>query len=261
MSRSSTSLTSELSLTPELYKARAQHPFTGLNEHELNLNSGDIVDVIMEDDPWALVRNSRNESGCVPLEYLKPVVPWPEPVAEPVEAALPPPRPIIKNPTNSIAKECAQCCCFFCLSLALMIFYAVALSESPEVSELSCGKVMWYTLCVTTGQGFASILILCVRMMNYLSDPDIDEEPLYDAICCWFVYAVSSFVNSSLLLEQVLNLSTDCRQQVEEYKLFWFAAQFQAYSWLGVLGLIALYFSCFIFCGIRQKISDWEKSG
>jgi len=91
MSRSSTSLTAEL------YQARAQYPFTGNTENELNLNRGDIVDVIEEDHPWALVRNSRNEDGYVPLDYL-------EAVAEPVEAAPPPPRPIIKNPTDRRAK-------------------------------------------------------------------------------------------------------------------------------------------------------------
>jgi len=88
---------SETSLTAELYQARALYPFTGNTDNELTLARGEIVDVIEEDEPWALVRNLNNADGYVPLNYL-------EPVSEPNAAPPPPPRPVIKNPTDRGAK-------------------------------------------------------------------------------------------------------------------------------------------------------------
>jgi len=75
----------------ELYQARALYAFIGDTDNEINMKRGEIVDVIEEDEPWAFVRNLKLEDGYVPLNYLTPV-------AEPANA--PPPRPIIKNPTD-----------------------------------------------------------------------------------------------------------------------------------------------------------------
>jgi len=77
----------------ELYQARVLYNFSANTENELTLNKGEIVFVCEEDEPWALVRNINDDDGYVPLNYL-------EPLAEPDVAPPPPPRPMVKNPTD-----------------------------------------------------------------------------------------------------------------------------------------------------------------
>jgi len=156
-----------------------------------------------------------------------------------------------------------KCCCYCWCTLGFSIFLAVVLAGSPEVSEISCGKVMWYNMCICACQGFGSILILTLAFLfAYVSPDDVEVPSVLAAVAVFFffLWCVTSVVNCSLLLEQVLNISSDCQRQIEEYNLFWVAVQIQAYSLLGILGLIALNMCCSLFIIKGLKCIDRLKS-
>jgi len=150
--------------------------------------------------------------------------------------------------------EAAQFC-YFAVALGFNIFYIVALAESPEVSEIPCGKVMWYTLCISTGMGLGALLMFFYNKdkLKNVQEQQSLEDSSPAALCFGCLWCIGALVNCSLLMDQVLNISSDCKQEIEVHNLFWLAVQIQAYSFLAMLGLIALMFFCLGFCAIIIK--------
>jgi len=140
--------------------------------------------------------------------------------------------------------------CYLCINLGFTIFYIVALAENPGVSEVGCAKVMYYTFIITVASGLLSLCTAFLKkdkVATELNDISVPE------MCFTCVFSVGVIVNCSLLLDQVLNISQECEEQVEVFNLFWVAAQMQAYLFLSAMGLIALAFFCVGFCAIVAK--------
>jgi len=137
--------------------------------------------------------------------------------------------------------------------LGLAIFYVCALAMNPEVSEIPCGKVMWYTMCIQTGALLLGIPIMLYKKeqleqlkdLQNLQDPKQFENPVSGpASCLACLINIGMFVNNALLLDQVLNISSECQAQIEGHSIFWHAAQFQAYAFLSTICLIGLLCCC-----------------
>jgi len=147
----------------------------------------------------------------------------------------------------------AAACCITPM-LGLGIFYVVALAMSPEVSEIGCGKVMWYTMCIQTGVLLLSIPIFISKreqleqikeIQQHLQDPSELKNPASATeTCISCLLTIGGLVNNSLLLDQVLNISSECQAQIEGHSLFWHAAQIQAYCFLAGMCLIGLMCCC-----------------
>ena len=55
-------------------KARALYHFTAIHQGDIELNEGDVLDIIrVEDEHWVEARNENGSSGMCPLAYLEPV--------------------------------------------------------------------------------------------------------------------------------------------------------------------------------------------
>lgn len=132
--------------------------------------------------------------------------------------------------------------CYLCFALAFQIFYVAALSENSDVGEINCGKGMWYSSILITVLGWICPLIVCY----YYNEPlRYVWEYSTMAICIVCLWSVSAVVNFSILLDQVLRISPGCKEQVEEFKLFWDAAQIQAYGFLTFMIITCV---CIICC-------------
>jgi len=144
--------------------------------------------------------------------------------------------------------------CFITPMLGFAIFYIVALAMSPDVSEIGCGKVMWYTLCIHTGCLCLSIPMIFFKrkqleqlrdIQQNLQDPkDLANPASKSETCISCLLSIGMMVNNALLLDQVLNISSECQAQIESHSLFWHAAQIQAYSFLAWLCLFGFCCCC-----------------
>jgi len=166
-----------------------------------------------------------------------------------------------------IAATCSMICCD-AVMLGLGIFYIVALAMNPEVSEIGCGKVMWYTSCI--GAAFLILVIPAsfakreqLKELQNLQDPtEIKNTASTTAQCITCLICIGITVNNSLLLDQVLNITSECRRQIEGYTLFWHAAQIQAYCFLGGVCLVGFVCCCGCCCiCLAGKVSEnWKYS-
>jgi len=145
----------------------------------------------------------------------------------------------------------AACCMLPILGIG--IFYVCALAMNPEVSEIPCGKVMWYTMCICAAAVLMSIPVMLkqkdqleqLKDLQRLQDTKQFENPVSGpASCLACLISIGLFVNNALLLDQVLNLSSECQAQIEGYGLFWHAAQFQAYAFLATICLMGFFCCC-----------------
>jgi len=142
--------------------------------------------------------------------------------------------------------------CIITSLLGFAIFYIVALATSPEVSEIGCGKVMWYTLCIQTAFLCLSIPMTFFKRKQLeqlkdinLQDPkDLANPASKSETCISCLLSIGMMVNNALLLDQVLNISSECQAQIESHSLFWHAAQIQAYSFLAWLCLFGFCCCC-----------------
>jgi len=153
--------------------------------------------------------------------------------------------------------QTAAACCIVPM-LGLGIFYIVALAMDSEVSEISCGKVMWYTMCIQTGFLVVGIPLFFSKRDQLEQLKDIqanlqDTSQLKNPAsttdtCISCLLTIGSLVNNSLLLDQVLNISSECQALMEAHSLFWNAAQIQAYLFLTAVCFVGL--SCCCCCCI-----------
>jgi len=145
----------------------------------------------------------------------------------------------------------AAACCITPM-FGLGIFYIIALAMSPEVSEISCGKVMWYTMCIQTAALMLSIPMILYRKeqleelkdLNLQVPSDLRNPASKTESCISCIISIGMIVNNALLLDQVLNISSECRAQIEGHSVFWHAAQIQAYFFLTAMSLIAFCCCC-----------------
>merc|ERR1719250_589245 len=91
----------------------------------------------------------------------------------------------------------------------VIIFYIVALAENPDVSEVGCAKVMYYTFIITVACG---LLSLCIALLNRNNVATELNDVSVPQMCFTCVFFVGSIVNCSLLLDQVLNISKECKE-------------------------------------------------
>jgi len=191
-------------------------------------------------------------------------------------------------------RHAAACCILGISILGIGIFYVFALAMNPEVSQIPCGKVMWYTLCIQTAVLMLSIPVILNKRpykkkqheqlneqpknlqnqshtkpeqpenLQQPKDPQTPQDPeeFYSGLASWLacladigmlewlacLILIVFCVDNALLLEQVLNISFECQAQIEGYRLFWHAAQFQAYAFLSILCFTAGFFLCFGCC-------------
>jgi len=75
------------------YQAKVVYDFVANTDNELNIQAGEVVTVLEEDDPWAHVKNISGIDGYVPMNYL-------ERMEEPMGGPPPPPRPNMAAPTE-----------------------------------------------------------------------------------------------------------------------------------------------------------------
>jgi hypothetical protein len=148
--------------------------------------------------------------------------------------------------------------CYISVLLGFIIFYIIALVESTEVSEISCGKVMWYTVCIGTGFGVLSIPVQIYKreqlqqqmeqLKNIQNSKNMESPFSATEMCFQCLITIGVLVNSSLLLSQVLNIDSECEAEIEEYNLFWIAAQMQAYMFLTIICLFGFLCCCCVCC-------------
>merc|ERR1719397_1855922 len=84
-----------------------------------------------------------------------------------------------------------------------------------------------------------------LRDIQNFQDPSELKNPasaLETCISCLFT--IGMVVNNSLLLDQVLNISSECQALIEGHRLFWHAAQIQAYVFLTGICLVGFFCCC-----------------
>jgi len=163
--------------------------------------------------------------------------------------------------------------CSMSIILGFAIFYFVAIAESTEVSEIGCAKVMWYTVCIGTGNTILGGLFdmykrnqvqqLQEQLQAMQSSSELNLEspfsPTEMGIGC--LVFIGALVNCSLLLDQVLNIDSECKAAVEKYNLFWIAAQMQAYLFLSFLGISVVTCCCHCCFSVFMWPEGTEDSG
>jgi len=150
--------------------------------------------------------------------------------------------------------------CYICVTLGFFTFYLVALIQSPEVSEISCAEVMWYTMCIGTGFGIFSCLYQIYKRkqlqelqkqlqeMQKSNEMSLDLDSPFSALemSLQCLVSIGMLVNYSLLLDQVLNIDSECKAELDKYDIFWVAAQMQAYLFLTAMSIFGFICCC---CG------------
>jgi len=136
--------------------------------------------------------------------------------------------------------------CWSCFGLCWTIFNIIALgTEGSGVSEIHSGNKMCWTLSLATAMGpVSSLSIFWIYREDGRDNPSCWESFLNTMIVFALLFIIFWISVNSFLLHLVLNIPMEHKEAFEEFSLFWYAAQIQAFSFLGEVLLVPLGMLC-----------------
>jgi len=134
-------------------------------------------------------------------------------------------------------------------------FYITALIKDSGASEVSCVKTIWYlTVLNTTLQLF--ILLNRVGVLVALGYHEVDARTIFfvwhenKILCRIFLFIqIVKAISMAILFYKVVSLANSCKNIMQGYVMFWYAAEIQAILFVvifTIVTVIALFFTCLL---------------